>query len=95
MKKINYQATDSNYIVTKINEICDWINLQENSIDDKIDELWADNEHITYFGDKEMEVIKKCLVYCRHRLTEHHSSGIRKALSAKETSLFQDIIKKL
>ena len=46
----------------------------------KLDELVeTEDENVYMFKDWELGVIKKCLEYARHKLSEHHNSGLHKA----------------
>lgn len=43
-------------------------------------------------NEREFQLISKCLLYCRHRYTEHLGSGITKAIKFSELeTLVRDI----
>ncbi len=46
------------------------------------------------FTEKEVQVIKKCLLYCRHRLEKHPDAGIHLALN-KDKSIVYQIVENL
>lgn len=63
------------------------------------EEIERSDKECGYVDDEEWEVIKKCLRYCYHRLTDHDQicdqTGIQKALSSKDKKIFKQIINNL
>ena len=73
---------------------------------DRFQKYWGkDTQNVFCYTDKENEVIKKCLKYCRHRLSDAHfvkswsgrinDTGINKALSCDDKKVFYKILKKI
>lgn len=61
---------------------------QDDEIDEYFDNFhkyWGkDTQNVFCYSDKENEIIKSCLLYARHRLTQHHSSGLVNVINKKD-----------
>lgn len=47
------------------------------------------------FDKEEFKVIRKCLIYCLHRINKHDGTGIEKALDFIQIRYLKDLKKEL